>query len=64
MRVAAVQNSIVADTSQPVAEQREAIHSFISKMIHAAAESKVNILCFQEAWSKFSTNTKIIKLVM
>ncbi|XP_046667349.1 beta-ureidopropionase [Homalodisca vitripennis] len=51
VRVGVIQNSIVADTSQPVVEQRDAIHQVIGKIIHAAADLKVNVLCLQEAWT-------------
>lgn len=54
--MAAVQNSIVLDTSAPVSAQRDAIHNKAIKFVEAAAQSNVNILCFQEAWSKKGTH--------
>uniref|UniRef100_A0A7G3ADJ9 Beta-ureidopropionase n=2 Tax=Lutzomyia longipalpis TaxID=7200 RepID=A0A7G3ADJ9_LUTLO len=51
VRVAAVQNSIVTETTAPVDVQRNAIYSKIEKIIAAAAASGVNILCLQEAWT-------------
>uniref|UniRef100_A0A1B6EYM4 Beta-ureidopropionase n=1 Tax=Cuerna arida TaxID=1464854 RepID=A0A1B6EYM4_9HEMI len=51
VRVGVIQNSIVADTSHPVVEQRDAIHQVIGKIIHAAADLKVNVVCLQEAWT-------------
>lgn len=52
VRVAAVQNKIVAATTEPVHVQRDALHARISTIIKAAAASDVNILCLQELWSK------------
>lgn len=51
-QVAAVQNSIVRPTTDPINVQRDAIHAKIQKMVEAATASNVNIICFQEAWSK------------
>lgn len=51
-QVAAVQNSIVRPTTDPINVQRDAIHIKIQNMIEAAAASNVNIICLQEAWSK------------
>lgn len=53
VRVAAVQNKIVAATTEPVHVQRDALHARISTIIKAAAASDVNILCMQELWSKY-----------
>ncbi|XP_045596025.1 beta-ureidopropionase [Procambarus clarkii] len=50
VRVCVLQNSIVLETSAPVAAQRAAIHEKITHMIDAAALCGVNVLCFQEAW--------------
>lgn len=52
VRVAAVQNSIVAATTEPVHVQRDAMHARITTFIQAAAASDVNILCLQELWSE------------
>ncbi|GAB0093166.1 beta-ureidopropionase [Sergentomyia squamirostris] len=51
VRVGAVQNSIVAKTTEPVDVQRNAIFQKIEKIIKAAASSGVNVLCLQEAWT-------------
>lgn len=51
-QVAAVQNSIVRPTTDPINVQRDAIHGKIEKIVNSAAASNVNIICFQEAWSK------------
>ncbi|XP_054275055.1 beta-ureidopropionase-like [Macrosteles quadrilineatus] len=62
VRVGVIQNCIVADTSEPVATQRDAIHNLIAKIIHSAAECKVNVLCLQEAWTMpfaFCTREKL-----
>lgn len=53
VRVAAVQNRIVAATTEPVHVQRAALHDRITLFIKAAAASNVNILCLQELWSKW-----------
>lgn len=52
VKVGAVQNSIAVATSAPIAEQRNAIFEKIGKIIDAAGEDGVNVLCLQEAWSK------------
>lgn len=52
VRVAAVQNSIVKLTTDKIAIQRDALHAKIGEIVKAAAASNVNIICFQEAWSK------------
>ena len=52
VKVGLIQNSIVLPTTAPVAEQRYEIHRKISSIAESAAICGVNILCFQEAWSK------------
>lgn len=52
VRVGIVQNAIVEPTTAPISQQREAIHSRIREIVEIAAICKVNIICFQEAWSK------------
>lgn len=64
VRVGVIQNCIVADTSEPVATQRDAIHNLIAKIIHSAAECKVNVLCLQEAWSKYSVVNQITNVTL
>ncbi|XP_064618812.1 beta-ureidopropionase-like [Lineus longissimus] len=51
VRVGAIQNKIVAPTTAPLIEQRDAIHRRITEMIEAAAIGGVNIMCLQEAWT-------------
>lgn len=54
VRVGAIQNSIVLPTTNPVDKQREAIWEKIRVIIQAAAAAEVNIVCMQEAWSKYN----------
>ncbi|XP_037046286.1 beta-ureidopropionase-like [Bradysia coprophila] len=51
VRVGAIQNGIVAATTEPIHVQREAIYAKIKNIVKAAAASNVNILCLQEAWA-------------
>ncbi len=51
VRVGLVQNTIVRSTSEDVLSQRDALHKRMTSIIEAAALAKVNVLCFQEAWS-------------
>lgn len=53
VKVAAIQHSIVRPTTDKISAQRDAIVKKVTKIIEAAAASGVNVLCFQEAWSKF-----------
>lgn len=53
VKVGAIQNSIVLPTTAPLEKQREAIWQKITTIIKAAAAAGVNIICMQEAWSKF-----------
>ena len=54
VRVGLVQNEIVVkDTSENVVVQREALYQRMAEIIKAAALAQVNVLCFQEAWSKW-----------
>eukprot|EP00128_Syssomonas_multiformis_P000345 Colp12_sorted_trinity150504_noHs@16760 len=52
VRVGLIQNKIVLPTNAPVLDQIEAIHKRIATMLEAAHECGVNIVCFQEAWSR------------
>lgn len=52
VRVGIIQNSIAIATSEPIEQQRLALHHKIKKIIEAAAELDVNVLCLQEAWRK------------
>ncbi|KAF9794690.1 hypothetical protein SFRURICE_019568 [Spodoptera frugiperda] len=51
VRVGVIQNTIATSTDKPIAEQRQAIFDKIRKIIEAAGEEGVNVLCLQEAWS-------------
>ncbi|KAF8773864.1 Beta-ureidopropionase like protein [Argiope bruennichi] len=51
VRVGLVQNAIVAPTDAPISKQREELHKRIREIVSIAAECKVNIICFQEAWT-------------
>ncbi|XP_063368269.1 uncharacterized protein LOC134656643 [Cydia amplana] len=51
VKVGVVQHSIGTTTDKPIVEQREAIINKIRKIITAAGEEGVNVLCLQEAWS-------------
>lgn len=53
VRVGIIQNAIVRPTTDPVEEQRQAIHQRIADILEVAGKSGVNVVCFQEAWSKF-----------
>lgn len=55
-RVGLVQNKIVKPTSDPVTVQRDALFDKMKGVLEAAAAAKVNVLCFQEAWSTFPLN--------
>lgn len=61
VRVGAIQNTIAVATTEPIHVQRDAIYAKVSKMIKAAALCNVNVLCLQEAWSKFTYTIKIKK---
>ncbi len=52
VRVGLIQNSITSvPTSAPVLEQYKAIEAKIEKLVIAAGEMGVNVLCLQEAWT-------------
>jgi len=51
VRVGLIQHRIVLNTSDPILDQRDAIHKKIESYIVQAASCDVNILCLQEAWS-------------
>lgn len=56
VRIGLVQFHIPLPTTAPVHEQRSALHILAEKYIKMAAEMNVNIICFQEAWSKTYTH--------
>jgi len=51
VRVAAVQNRIVAPTDAPITEQRDAIFRRVEEIIEVAATAGTNVLCLQECWT-------------
>ncbi|KAF8822740.1 protein kinase, other [Cardiosporidium cionae] len=51
VRIGMIQNSIVAPTTVPTAQQFQAIMKRISLLVDVAGELGVNILCLQEAWT-------------
>ncbi|KAK7072103.1 Beta-ureidopropionase, partial [Halocaridina rubra] len=51
VRIGVVQNSIVKETTTPIADQRAAIYTKITKITEAASLCGVNIICYQEAWT-------------
>lgn len=51
IRIAVVQNQIVAPTTAPIAEQYEAIEKRVEQLIDAAALGGAKVLCLQEAWT-------------
>lgn len=53
VRIAAVQNSIVAPTTETISTQRDLIFKKIGNIIDAAGADNVNVLCLQEAWSNW-----------
>lgn len=62
VRVGLIQNKIVLPTTDPVANQRSAIHTRIKEIIEAAAQCGVNIICMQELWQMpfaFCTREKL-----
>ncbi|XP_029171648.1 beta-ureidopropionase isoform X1 [Nylanderia fulva] len=50
VRVGLVQHKIALPVTQPIIEQRDAIHKKIASYITKAAQFNVQILCLQEAW--------------
>ena len=54
VRVGLVQNRIVKCTDEDVNVQRDALHQRMTSIIEAASLARVNVLCFQEAWSNLT----------
>lgn len=52
VKVGIIQNSIAIPTTTNIVVQRDAIYEKVGKLIDAAGEEGVNVLCLQEAWSK------------
>lgn len=54
VRIGVVQFSLPEGipTGAPVMKMRDALHDKAKKFVIAASLNKVNVLCFQEAWSK------------
>jgi beta-ureidopropionase len=53
IRVGVIQHKLVLPTTEPVADQRNAIHDKVGKYIEHAAKCGANVVCMQELWSKF-----------
>lgn len=51
VRVAGIQNKIILPTTSGIKEQRESLHNKIAKIIEAAYQCGVNVICMQEAWN-------------
>lgn len=51
VRVGIIQHSIAIPTNKALTAQRQAIFNKLEKIINAAGDEGVNILCLQEAWS-------------
>lgn len=51
VRIGAIQNQIVLETSESILNQVDAIKSKIKTIIEAAYYSGVNIICMQECWT-------------
>ena len=57
VRIGLIQNEIVIkDTSENVNVQRDALYQRMAVIMEAAALAGINVLCFQEAWSKISNS--------
>ncbi|MEW5315285.1 MAG: hypothetical protein WDW38_006725 [Sanguina aurantia] len=50
VRIGLVQNAIVMATTEPYADQAQAIRDRVGKIIDAAGAAGVQVLCLQEAW--------------
>ncbi|BET01948.1 Carbon-nitrogen hydrolase [Nesidiocoris tenuis] len=62
VRIGAIQNAIVRKTTDGVDDQRNALHDRVGKIIKAAADLGVNVICMQEAWTMpfaFCTREKL-----
>lgn len=53
VRVAIIQNTIVLPTTEPIRDQRDAIHKKIAKYVEHAAACGANIVCLQEGWREY-----------
>lgn len=53
VRVGIFQNSIPVATWTPLQDARNAFYNMAKEAIAIAANAKVNIFCFQEAWGEF-----------
>jgi len=51
IRVGLLQNQILRPTTDPISQQRDALHTRIAEMLEVAAACGVNIACMQEAWT-------------
>lgn len=48
--VGAIQNAWPCATTEPLAQQRDAIHKRMTHLVEAAGAAGVQVLCLQEAW--------------
>lgn len=60
VRVGAIQHKIALSPSAPVKDQISAAHKKIGDIIDAAGACGVNVLCMQEAWSKYEGSSHIL----
>ena len=61
VQVGLIQNSIVLPTTEPLKEQRNALHLKIQKYVDYAATCGVNMLCLQEAWGTSENLDRVLK---
>ena len=52
VRVGLIQNSVDIPTTAPIHVQRDALHEKVSNILRVASAAGVNVICFQEAWSR------------
>ncbi|KAF2880411.1 hypothetical protein ILUMI_25768 [Ignelater luminosus] len=51
VRIGAFQNKLPLPPTTPITDQRNALYKLAENAISIAAQAKVNIFCFQEAWN-------------
>lgn len=52
VRIGAFQNKLPLPPTTPIADQRNALYKLAENAISVASQARVNVFCFQEAWSK------------
>ena len=60
VRLGLFQNSIIKPTTDPINEQRSGLLDLGKEVISLAAQSGVQIFCFQELWSDYAIYTLIL----